>query len=109
MEALTKLPGVGRKTANVLLGECFGKQGIIVDTHCSRLAKRLGFTRHTDAARIERDLMKVWPADRWTLFSHFMVFHGRAVCTARAPKCSQCRLRSLCPFPGTREGRRIAK
>jgi endonuclease-3 len=109
MEALTKLPGVGRKTANVILGECFGKQGVIVDTHCTRVANRLGFTRNSDPAKIEKDLMKVWPADQWTLFSHFMVFHGRAVCVARAPKCSGCVLADLCPFPTTREGAKIAR
>jgi endonuclease-3 len=109
MEELVQLAGVGRKTANVVLGECFGHQGVIVDTHCTRLTNRLGFTKNQDAVKIEQDLMKVWPPDRWTLFSHFMVFHGRAVCTARAPKCSQCTLRDLCPFPESREGKKIAK
>ncbi len=109
MEDLVRFPGVGRKTANVILGECFGKQGVIVDTHCTRLVNRLGFAKGTDAVKLERDLMKVWPSDRWTLFSHFMVFHGRAVCTARAPRCSQCTLRDLCPFPDTREGQRLAR
>jgi endonuclease-3 len=109
MEELTQLPGVGRKTANVLLGECFGHQGVIVDTHCTRLANRLGFTRQQDAAKIEQDLMKVWPPEHWTMFSHCMVFHGRAVCTARAPRCSQCVLEDLCPFPASREGKKIAR
>ncbi len=109
MEALTRLPGVGRKTANVIRGECFGKQGVIVDTHCTRLTNRLGFTKNQDAGKIERDLMKVWPPDCWTLFSHFMVFHGRAVCVARAPKCSQCSLAALCPFPTSRDGKKIAQ
>lgn len=109
MEELVQLPGVGRKTANVVLGECFGGQGVIVDTHCTRLTNRLGFTKNQDAVKIEQDLMKVWPPDRWTLFSHFMVFHGRAVCNARAPQCSRCTLRDLCPFPDTREGKKIAK
>ena len=109
MDELVQLAGVGRKTANVVLGECFGHQGVIVDTHCTRLTNRLGFTKNQDAVKIEQDLMKVWPPDRWTLFSHFMVFHGRAVCTARAPKCSQCTLRDLCPFPETREGKKLAR
>ncbi|MBP8132419.1 MAG: endonuclease III [Candidatus Hydrogenedentes bacterium] len=109
MEALLTLDGVGRKTANVVLGECFGQQGVIVDTHCARINQRLGFTRHADPVKIERDLMKVWPEEHWTLFSHSMVFHGRAVCVARAPRCSQCVLAELCPFPRSKEGKRIAK
>lgn len=109
MEELTRLAGVGRKTANVVMGECFGHQGVIVDTHCTRLTNRLGFSKGQDAVKIEQQLMKVWPKECWTLFSHFMVFHGRAVCTARSPKCSQCTLRDLCPFPETREGLKIAK
>jgi endonuclease-3 len=109
MDQLVRLPGVGRKTANVLRGECFGGQGVVVDTHCTRLANRLGFTKNQDAVKIEKDLMKVWPSDRWTLMSHFMVFHGRACCTARAPRCSQCVLVDLCPFPDTREGKKLAR
>lgn len=109
MEELLTLDGVGRKTANVILGECFGKQGIIVDTHCARINRRLGFTKQSDPVKIERDLMKIWPEEHWTLFSHSMVFHGRAVCGARAPKCSQCVLADLCPFPKSKEGKRIAR
>jgi endonuclease-3 len=109
MEALVRLPGVGRKTANVVRGECYGEQGVIVDTHCTRLANRLGFTKLQDAVQIERALMRVWPAEHWTQMSHFMVFHGRAVCNARAPKCSQCTLRDLCPFPTTAKGKSIAR
>lgn len=109
MEELLTLDGVGRKTANVLLGECFGGQGIIVDTHCTRLARRLGFTKNSDPVKIERDLMTVWPREHWTLFSHNLVFHGRAVCSARAPKCSECPVADLCPFPRTKEGKRIAR
>lgn len=109
MEELLTLDGVGRKTANVILGECFGKQGIIVDTHCTRLARRMGFTKEEDPHRIEKDLMKVWPPECWTPFSHTMVFHGRAVCSARAPKCSACPLAGLCPFPETKEGKKIAR
>ena len=109
MDELLELGGVGRKTANVVLAECFGGQGVIVDTHCTRVAGRLGFARGTDAVKIERELMTVWPEDRWSLFSHLMVFHGRAVCVARAPKCSLCGVRDLCPFPETKEGRKIAR
>ncbi|MFP4499761.1 MAG: endonuclease III [Candidatus Hydrogenedentota bacterium] len=109
MDELLQLGGVGRKTANVVLGECFGGQGVIVDTHCTRVASRLGFTKETDAVKIERDLQKVWPADHWTLFSHYMVFHGRSICTARAPICSRCPLNDVCPFPNTTEGKNIAR
>ena len=99
MEALLKLPGVGRKIANAVRGECFGKPGVIVDTHCKRVANRLGFTRNTEPARIEKDLMALWEEKHWTLFSHFMVFHGRAVCRARAPQCATCVVADLCPYP----------
>jgi len=109
MDELLELNGVGRKTANVLLGECFDTPAIIVDTHCRRLSNRLGFSKHTDPDKIERDLMKIWPEDRWTQFSHCLVFHGRNVCLARAPTCSHCVIRDLCPFPTTRAGQRIAK
>ncbi len=99
MDALLALPGVGRKIANAVRGECFGKPGVIVDTHCKRVANRLGFTRHTDPTHIERDLMALWPEEHWTLFSHFMVFHGRAVCRTRAPQCDVCVVASWCPWP----------
>jgi endonuclease-3 len=98
MEELLTLDGVGRKTANVLLGECFGVPGIIVDTHCMRLSWRLGFTRLDEPAGIERDLAKIWPREDWTLNSHCLVFHGRATCRARAPLCSECRINDLCPY-----------
>ncbi len=109
MESLVTLAGVGRKTANVVLGECFGVQGVIVDTHCTRLTNRLGFTKNDDPVKIEQDLMKVWPSDKWTLFSHFMVFHGRAVCDARKPRCKECTLREHCPFPDTAQGQRFVQ
>src|SRR5688500_6910986 len=99
MEELVALAGVGRKTANVVLGECFGAQVIIVDTHCTRVANRLVFTKNVDPVKIERDLMKFWPPDNWTIFSLLMVFHGRAICVARTPKCSICPVNDLCPFP----------
>ncbi len=99
MPELLALPGVGRKIANAVLGECFGVQGVIVDTHCRRVTGRLGFTKNTDPARIEKDLLRLWPPDRLTLFSHFMVFHGRAVCMARSPRCPSCPVADLCPYP----------
>jgi endonuclease-3 len=98
MEDLTSLAGVGRKTANVVLGNAFGKNvGIVVDTHVTRLSYRLGLTKHEDAAKIELDLMEVVPQDDWTLFSHLLIFHGRAICQARNPKCEQCPIREYCP------------
>jgi endonuclease-3 len=108
MEDLLSLPGVGRKTANVLLGECFGKQGVIVDTHCTRLVNRLGFAQGSDPVKLEQALMKVWPPEHWTRFSHFMVFHGRAVCTARAPRCASCVLRPDCPWPDSHAAKKRA-
>ena len=98
MEELLTLEGVGRKTANVILGECFNTPGVIVDTHCIRLSRRLGFTDQEDPAKIEKDLMAVWPQETWTLFSHCFVYHGRALCTARAPKCPECPIQELCPY-----------
>jgi len=109
LEELVALPGVGRKTANVVLGTVFGVPGVVVDTHCGRLARRLGFTKHDDPTKVEHDLMKVWPEDTWSLFSHLFVYHGRALCYARSPKCSACPLREWCPFPESREGLKIAK
>jgi endonuclease-3 len=98
MEALTSLAGVGRKTANVVLGNAFGKNvGIVVDTHVTRLSGRLGLTKHEDAAKIEQDLMPIVPQEDWTLFSHLLIFHGRAICQARNPQCEQCPIRQFCP------------
>jgi endonuclease-3 len=109
LEELVRLPGVGRKTANVILGTAFGTPGIVVDTHCGRLARRLGFTKQADPTKVERDLMKVWPQKDWSINSHLLVFHGRSICIARAPMCSKCPVRRLCPFPESREGKTIAK
>ncbi|NUM54087.1 MAG: endonuclease III [Candidatus Hydrogenedentes bacterium] len=109
MEELLTLDGVGRKTANVILGECFGVPGVIVDTHCTRLTNRLGFTKSDDPKVIEQDIMKIVPRDEWNTFSHCMVFHGRAICSARAPLCSQCPVKDLCPFPSTAQGKKIAR
>lgn len=99
MEELLSLPGVARKTANVVLGNAFGTPvGVVVDTHVMRLAQRMQLTTHADRDKIEQDLMTLVPADRWTLFSHQMIQHGRAVCQAKAPKCRVCPLtRRLCP------------
>jgi len=98
MDALVKLPGVGRKTANVILGNAFGKnEGIVVDTHVARLSHRLGFTRERDPIKIEQDLIRLFPRDDWTLLAHLLIFHGRRVCIARAPKCEICVLNDICP------------
>jgi len=98
MEALRALPGVGRKTANVVLGNAFGKnEGIVVDTHVTRLSQRLGLTKHTDADKIERDLMKLVPREHWTDWSHWLIWHGRRRCYARKPDCSNCEVFRLCP------------
>lgn len=101
MEALTDLPGVGRKTANVVLGNAFALQaGVVVDTHVARLAHRLDLTRETTPERIEQDLMRLVPQPRWTLFSHWLIWHGRRRCRARNPDCPGCELASLCPRRG---------
>lgn len=98
MHELTQLPGVGRKTANVVLGNAFGiDEGIVVDTHVARISRLLGLTHETDPAKIERDLVKIVPRRRWTLFPHLMIHHGRAVCIARRPRCAACVLNRLCP------------
>jgi endonuclease III len=100
MEELVKLPGVGRKTANVLLGNAFGTPGLTVDTHMIRVNRRLGLTRHTDAVKIEEDLMKLVPQKEWTLYSHRIIHHGRTICQARKPACEDCGLARLCPKVG---------
>jgi len=98
MEALRKLPGVGRKTANVVLGNAFGKnEGVVVDTHVGRLARRLGLTRHDDPEKVERDLMELVPRRDWALWAHLLIFHGRQVCAARKPRCAECALADICP------------
>ena len=100
MEDLLSLPGVGRKTANVILGTYFNIPGIIVDTHCGRLARRIGFTQEENPEKVERVLMEVIPKDKWTIFSHYMVYHGRKTCKARKPKCFECKIGHLCDsFP----------
>src|SRR6266853_1810757 len=98
MEELRELPGVGRKTANVVLGNAFGKnEGIVVDTHVARLSQRLGLIKQNDAEKIERDLIKLVPRERWTNWSHWLIWHGRRRCYARKPDCSQCEILRLCP------------
>jgi len=97
MAELTRLAGVGRKTANVILGHAFNTPGIIVDTHCKRLSRRLGFTRQQDPTKIERDLGRLLPAKEWTGLSHRLIIHGRRVCYARKPACDRCILNDLCP------------
>jgi endonuclease-3 len=98
MEALTALAGVGRKTANVVLGNAFGiNVGVVVDTHVQRLSNRLGLTKETDPVKIEQDLIKLIPREKWTLFSHWLIWHGRRRCFARKPDCPGCELRGLCP------------
>jgi endonuclease-3 len=101
MDALVRLPGVGRKTANVVLGNAFGQNvGVVVDTHVARLSARLGLTRETDPKKIEPVLMKLVPQKDWTLFSHWLIFHGRRRCKALTPDCPACELQALCPsFP----------
>jgi endonuclease-3 len=97
MEELLTLPGVARKTANVVLGTAFGiAVGVVVDTHVTRLSNRLDLSRNTDPKKIEQDLMQILPQDKWILFSHQLIWHGRKICVARKPKCVECNLESIC-------------
>lgn len=96
MNDMLKLPGVGRKTANLILGDIFGIPGIVVDTHAKRLSKRIGLTENDNPEKIEYDLMKVVPKTEWTRFCHQLVLHGRAICTARNPKCDKCPINEFC-------------
>lgn len=98
MEDLLRLPGVGRKIANLILGDAFGIPGIVVDTHAGRITRRLGLTKNTDPYKVEMDLVKVVPKDYMTLFCHQLVFHGRAICTARSPKCGICPISEYCDY-----------
>jgi endonuclease-3 len=100
IDQLLTVPGAARKTANVVLGTAFGiSSGVVVDTHVQRIARRLDLTRQTDPGKIEKDLMKIIPKEKWILFSHQIIFHGRALCTARNPKCAECALNPLCYAP----------
>jgi len=101
IEQMVALPGVGRKTANVVLGTCFGMAtGVVVDTHVTRITGRLGLTKHTDAVKIERDLMELVPQSEWVDFAHRMIHHGRRICMARKPQCPDCSMREICPKIG---------
>lgn len=98
MDDLVKLAGVGRKTANVVLGNAFNiASGVVVDTHVGRLSKRLGWTKHEDAVKIEQDLIKLIPKEDWVLVAHLLIYHGRKTCKARKPDCENCFLFDLCP------------
>jgi len=96
LEELVRLPGVARKTANVVLGDAFGQPGVVVDTHVKRLAGRIGWTKESDPVKIERELMGLWPKKKWTAASHQLIAHGRSLCQARRPRCGECFLASLC-------------
>lgn len=100
LEDLVQLPGVGRKTANVVLGNAFGVPGITVDTHFGRLARRLGWTTHTDPDKVERDIMALFPPRDWTMLSHVLVWHGRRCCHATKPACGACPVAKWCPSFG---------
>jgi endonuclease-3 len=103
LEDLTRLEGVGRKTANVVLGNAYGlNEGLVVDTHVARLAQRLDLTRQRDPLKIEQDLMKLVPRELWTLFSHWLIWHGRRRCFARKPDCAGCEIARLCPRRGVK-------
>lgn len=108
MDELHALRGVGRKTANVVLGNAFGQNvGVTVDTHVGRLSRRLGLTKHNDAEKVEQDLMKLAPQEDWTLLSHLLIYHGRAVCWARNPQCHGCKIAKLCPSAGKEQTKKV--
>src|SRR5213080_4171776 len=97
LKELVRLPGVARKTANVVAAELGSPQGVVVDTHVRRLSQRLGLTRNEDPVKIERDLQRLVPRTSWGLFPHLLIWHGRRVCVARAPRCEDCVVKDLCP------------
>ena len=100
MEEMLTIPGAARKTANVVLGTAYGiASGVVVDTHVQRIARRLDLTKNTDPGKIEQDLVKILPKEKWILFSHQIILHGRALCVARNPKCGECKLNPLCYAP----------
>src|SRR3954462_10183287 len=113
LEELTRLPGVARKTANVVASELGQTQGVVVDTHVRRLSQRLGLTRQEDPVKIERDLQRVVPREYWGVFPHLLIWHGRRVCLARRPRCEECVLSELCPASrvetAPRAGRRLRR
>jgi endonuclease-3 len=99
LDDLLTLPGVGRKTANILLGNAFGQQAIGVDTHVMRVSQRLGLTRNTNPDKIESDLMPLVPEKQRVRFCHLLQYHGRRICVAKKPRCPECTIRNLCPYP----------
>ncbi len=101
MDELTSLAGVGRKTANVILGNAYSVPGITTDTHVIRLSRLMGLSKHTDPVKLEQDLMKLIPKKDWTMFSHYMIFHGRRICNARKPDCMNCPVRPHCAYGRT--------
>ncbi len=109
LEELTALPGLGRKSANCVLGDAFGVPGITVDTHVGRLARRLGLTTQSDPVKVEFELMTLWPKDAWTVASHRLILHGRRVCAARTPACDACTLAKHCPKVGVANGPALGK
>ena len=103
MEEMLTIPGAARKTANVVLGTAYGiASGVVVDTHVQRISRRLDLTKNTDPVKIEEDLKKILPQEKWILFSHQIILHGRALCTARSPECAPCQLNALCYAPDKR-------
>jgi endonuclease-3 len=102
LEELVTLPGVGRKTANVILGTAFGTPGIVVDTHVHRVSQRIGLTKNDDPVKIEFDLMEIISKDQWTLFSNLLIWHGRKICMAKKPLCEICPILKLCDFGSKR-------
>jgi endonuclease-3 len=105
LDGLVKLPGIGRKTANVILGNAFNIPGVVVDTHMGRVAQRLGLTRQKDPVKIEFDLMPLVPKERWVKFSHQMIWHGRRICSAKKPDCRHCPLLPYCDYGAKAMGR----
>jgi len=99
LDELVQLPGVGRKTANVVLGEIFHIPGVVVDTHVGRISRHLGLTKNSDPTKVEFDLMNILPPERWTLWNHLLIEHGRAICIARRPRCLECPMQNYCPGP----------
>ncbi|HEV7388527.1 MAG TPA: endonuclease III [Gemmatimonadaceae bacterium] len=103
IEQLVKLPGVGRKTANVILGNAFSKnEGVVVDTHVGRLSARLGLSKQSDPVKIEQELMPLFPQEEWSMVAHVLIFHGRRVCFAKSPQCAICTLNDICPSSSVR-------
>ena len=109
LEDLIQLPGVGRKTANVVLGVVYHQPAIVVDTHVGRISRHLGFTQESDPVKVEFDLQKILPREHWISWNHMIIDHGRRVCIARNPRCEECQLCDLCPGPYTKKGAELGK